>query len=189
MIYLQLFWEFFQTGLFAVGGGLATLPFLTDISARHPEWYDLPMLSNMVAVSNATPGPIGINMATYVGFHVAGIPGALLATFSLVLPSVIIIMIVARMLEKFKESHLVQGAFTGLRPAVTALIAMAGYELVKLSLIDIPAFQQSGSLMQLFHIKGILLFAVLYVFYKKTKLPVIVYIAVGALAGILLGLA
>ena len=97
MIYLQLFWEFFKTGLFAVGGGLATLPFLQQIAARYP-WFTPDDLLNMIAVSESTPGPIGVNTATYAGFHAAGLPGALTATFALVLPSVVIIMLVSRAL-------------------------------------------------------------------------------------------
>ena len=93
MIYLLLFWEFFKTGLFAVGGGLATLPFLTQMSVSHPDWFTTQMLADMIAVSESTPGPIGVNMATYVGYTVAGIPGAIVATCSLVLPSLIIITI------------------------------------------------------------------------------------------------
>ncbi|MBR0521330.1 MAG: chromate transporter, partial [Spirochaetales bacterium] len=92
MIYLQLFWEFFKTGLFAIGGGMATVPFLFDISAR-TGWFTASELANMIAVSESTPGPIGINMATYVGFETAGILGSVIATLGLVVPSIIIIVI------------------------------------------------------------------------------------------------
>ena len=93
MIYLQLFWEFFKTGLFAIGGGMATVPFLFDISAR-TGWFTASELANMIAVSESTPGPIGINMATYVGFETAGILGSVIATLGLVIPSIIIIVII-----------------------------------------------------------------------------------------------
>ena len=92
MIFLQLFWEFLKTGLFAVGGGLATLPFLKAITHKYP-WFTANDLMDMIAVSESTPGPMGVNSATYAGFHAAGLPGALTATFSLVLPSVIIIIL------------------------------------------------------------------------------------------------
>ena len=110
MIYLQLFYEFFKTGLFAIGGGLATLPFLQEMSAR-TGWFSLSELQDMIAVSESTPGPIGVNMATYAGFTSAGIPGAFCATLGLILPSFIIILIVAGFLKRFKDSPLVDAAF------------------------------------------------------------------------------
>lgn len=123
-IYLRLFWEFFKTGLFAVGGGMATLPFLKDIGTS-TGWYTYSDLMNMLAVSESTPGPIGINMATYVGFTVAGLPGAVIATLGEVTPSIIVILIIARILNAFRENKLVQNGFYGLRPASTALIGSA----------------------------------------------------------------
>ena len=124
MLYLQLFWEFFKTGLFAVGGGLATLPFLQDMADR-TGWFTHAQLADMLAVSESTPGPIGVNMATYVGFTTGGIGGALVATIGLVTPSVIVILIVAAFLKAFRDSKWVSAAFYGLRPASTALIAAA----------------------------------------------------------------
>ena len=94
MIYLQLFWEFFKAGLFSVGGGLATLPFLYDISDRLG-WFTHAQIADMLAISESTPGPIGVNMATYAGFTSAGIPGGVVATLGLVTPSVIVILIIA----------------------------------------------------------------------------------------------
>lgn len=133
MIYLQLFWEFFKTGLFAIGGGLATLPFLRDISLKYP-WFTPEDLLNMIAVSESTPGPLGVNSATYAGFHAAGVPGALVATCSLVLPSVIIIILVSRALTRFRDSKLVQDGFYGLRPASAGLIFGAILEVFAASL-------------------------------------------------------
>ena len=123
-IYIRLFWEFFKTGLFAIGGGMATLPFLKNIGAV-TGWYTQTELMNMVAVSESTPGPIGVNMATYVGFTVAGIPGAVVATIGEITPSIIVILIVAAMLTKFRDSKYVANAFYGLRPASSGLIAAA----------------------------------------------------------------
>ncbi len=125
MLYLQLFWEFFKTGLFAVGGGLATLPFLQDMAER-TGWFTHAQLADMLAVSESTPGPIGVNMATYVGFTTGGIGGALVATIGLVTPSVIVILIVAAFLKAFRDSKWVSAAFYGLRPASTALVAAEG---------------------------------------------------------------
>ena len=116
-IYILLFLEFFKTGLFSIGGGLATLPFLYDIADKYP-WFDRAVLADMIAVSESTPGPIGINMATYVGYETGGILGGILATVALVLPSVIIIIIIAKFLNKFNENKIVKSAFYGLRPAV-----------------------------------------------------------------------
>ena len=124
MTYLRLFWEFFKTGLFAVGGGMATLPFLKNIGAA-TGWYTQTDLMNMLAVSESTPGPIGINMATYVGYTVAGVPGAVIATIGEVTPSIIVILIVAAMLTKFRDSKYVENAFYGLRPASSGLIGAA----------------------------------------------------------------
>lgn len=123
-LYLQLFWAFFKTGLFAIGGGMATLPFLYDISDQ-TGWFTHTQLADMVAVSESTPGPIGVNMATYVGFLTSGIGGAVIATLGLIAPSVIVILIVAAFLKAFRDSKYVIGAFYGLRPASTALITAA----------------------------------------------------------------
>ena len=124
MILLRLYWEFFKTGLFAVGGGMATLPFLKNIGET-TGWYTYGDLMNMLAVSESTPGPIGINMATYVGFTVAGVPGALVATIGEGTPSIIVILIVAAFLRSFRENPWVERAFYGLRPASTGLIGAA----------------------------------------------------------------
>ena len=115
-LFVLLFLEFFKTGLFAVGGGLATLPFLIQLTYRY-DWFTQSMLADMVAVSQSTPGPMGINMATYAGFTTAGVPGALVSTFGIVLPSLIIIIIVAKFLEKFNDNVYVNSVFQGLRPA------------------------------------------------------------------------
>ncbi len=112
MLYLQLYFEFFKTGLFAVGGGMATLPFLHDMAER-TGWFTAAQLTDMVAVSESTPGPIGVNMASYVGFTTAGIPGAILATLGLITPSIIVILIIAAFLRSFRENHYVNGAFYG----------------------------------------------------------------------------
>ncbi|MBQ1675320.1 MAG: chromate transporter [Oscillospiraceae bacterium] len=134
MIYLQLFFEFLKTGLFAVGGGLATLPFLNDMADR-TGWFTRAQLADMLAVSESTPGPIGVNMATYVGFTTAGIPGALIATLGLITPSVIVILIVAAFLRAFRDNKYVNSAFYGLRPASTAMVAAAGIGVALLTLV------------------------------------------------------
>jgi len=185
MIFLLLFLEFFKTGLFAIGGGLATLPFLKQISLRYP-WFTPNDLMDMIAVSESTPGPMGVNSATYAGFHAAGIPGALMATCSLVLPSVIIIVIISKILDKFKSSSIVQNALYGLRAASTALIAAAGIGVAKIAFLHVG---EDGSLAfsELFSIinwKAIVLSLAIWYGLVKWKKHPILYIVVAAVAGI-----
>ena len=155
MIYLKLFYEFFKTGLFAVGGGLATLPFLSDMGNR-TGWFTQAQLADMLAVSESTPGPVGVNMATYVGFETSGVLGAVVATLGLVTPSVIVILIVSSFLKAFRSNRFVDAAFYGLRPASTAMVASAGIGVVLLSLVDTGA---SG--LALFRWKELVLAAVI----------------------------
>ena len=189
MILLTLFFEFFKTGLFAVGGGMATLPFLYDMSARHPDWFSTAQLADMIAVSESTPGPIGVNMATYVGFHTAGILGGLVATLGLAAPSVIIILIIARVLKQFRENTYVDAAFYGLRPCSVGLIAAAGLLVVKIALFDFDAYTLSGEIADLFKLKALILAAVLLVLTRAVKatkkLHPIVFILGSAVVGVL----
>ncbi len=129
----QMFWEFMKIGLFAVGGGPATLPYLMDLTKKF-DWYTMEDLTNMIAISESTPGPLGLNMATYAGFHTLGTFGGVVSTLGLVIPSVIVIVLVAKFLENFNENKYVQGAFAGIRPAFTALIAAAVYSVCRVSL-------------------------------------------------------
>lgn len=191
MIYLKLFWEFFKTGLFAVGGGMATIPFLYDLSDS-TGWFTHNDLANMIAVGESTPGPIGVNMATYVGFLTGmqqnGVPGAILggviATLGLVTPSLIVIMIVAAVLQSFRNSRYVNSAFYGLRPASTAMIAAAG-----LSVMVSNLFYSGVISVQSINWKGWILAIVLWILTNKVKstkkLHPIVFIGASALVGIL----
>ena len=187
MIYLRLFYEFFKTGLFAVGGGLATLPFLSQI-ADETGWYTHSQLADMIAVSESSPGPIGVNMATYVGFTCAGIPGAVIATLGLIAPSIIIILMIAAFLERFKESKYVSSAFYGLRPASTGLIAAAGLSVAVETLMRLEVFSASKNLLSLFDWKCIVLAAILLLltrWCKPTKnLHPILFILASAVVGI-----
>ena len=146
MIYLRLFFEFFKTGLFAVGGGMATLPFLKDIG-EVTGWYTYSDLLNMLAVSESTPGPIGINMATYVGFTAAGVPGAVIATLGEVTPSVIVILIIAALLKNFRDNRYVNMAFYGLRPASSGLVGGACVAVVLQVLLGTEIVMEEGSLL------------------------------------------
>lgn len=186
-LYLRLFWEFFKTGLFAVGGGMATLPFMYDISDK-TGWFTHSMLADMVAVSESTPGPIGVNMATYVGFVTGGIPGAVVATVGLVTPSVIVILLIARVLKAFRENQYVDAGFYGLRPCSVGLIAAAGVLVIKLALFNTELYASTGALLDLFNLKALILAAVLLVAtrcIKKLKgLHPIVFILASAVIGI-----
>lgn len=128
--------EFFKTGLFAIGGGPATIPFLMDMAEKYP-WFSMAELSDMIAISESTPGPVGINMATYAGFSTLGVFGGILSTLALTFPSVVIILIIARFLEGFQENKIVKAVFAGIKPAVTALIAVAVMHIFQVSLFDI----------------------------------------------------
>ena len=201
MIYLRLFFEFFKTGLFAVGGGLATIPFLQNMGAS-TGWFTNADLTTMIAVSESTPGPMGVNMATYVGFHIGGlyggipgiggILGAAVATLGLITPSILVILVIAGFLQKFRQSKTVDAVFKGLRPASTALIAVAGLSVAR----SVLMFHESGHeiapgqfvpVYELFYWPAILLAAAIFVLVKFTpmkKLHPVCFIALAALAGV-----
>jgi len=182
MIFLQLAFEFFKAGLFAVGGGLATLPFLIQMSQNYPHWFSIDQLMQMVAVSESTPGPIGVNMASYVGFHVAGIPGAITATFALILPAFLTILIVVRVLDRFEKSRRIQGGMEAMRPAVTGLIAAAGYAVLQSVLFTADGGFSSLRWLPLGLFIGLFL---LQRIKRLSSIHPIAYIAVGAVLGIL----
>lgn len=131
-----LFYEFFKIGLFAVGGGPATIPYLMDLTVSRP-WFSMQQLTDMIAIAESTPGPIGLNMATYAGVSTLGIWGGLVATLGLVMPSVIVIILIAKFLENFNENRFVKAAFYAIRPAVAGLIGAAVYSLASVSLFEI----------------------------------------------------
>lgn len=185
MILIRLFFEFFKAGLFAIGGGMATLPFLYNISDK-TGWFTYGQLADMVAISESTPGPMGVNMATYVGFHIKGILGGLASPLSLVLPSVIIIIIISKILDRFKASAIVQNALYGLRAASTALIAAAGIGVAKIAFLHVG---EDGSLVlsKLFSIinwKAIVLALAIWYGLVKWKKHPIFYIVAAAVIGI-----
>jgi chromate transporter len=183
VILLLLLVEFFQIGLFSVGGGLATLPFLYRLADKY-DWLDHGTIADMIAIAESTPGAIGVNLATYTGFQCAGIPGALAATLGIVSPSIIVILIVARVLQGFKENAAVKAVFSGLRPAAVGLIAAAGLGVIALSLYDpaAPVWYEGPRW------RECLLFAALFpLIYKFKKHPVL-YIAAAGIAGAALGL-
>ena len=198
MLYLRLFYEFFKTGLFAVGGGMATIPFLYSM-ADTTGWFTRNDVANMIAVGESTPGPIGVNMATYVGYvtggTVGGLPfavlGAAVATIGLVTPSIIVILIIASFLKSFQENRLVENAFYGLRPASTGLITAAGLSVVVSNLFFLENLDQ-GMGLSLLNWKGWVLAAVLWVLTNKVKqtkgLHPILFILASAVVGIAWGM-
>ncbi len=133
MIYLRLFGEFFVIGMFTVGGGLATLPLLENLGER-TGWFSHAVLADMLAISESTPGPIGVNMATYVGFITGDVLGGIVATLGLVTPSVILVLIVSRLLVKFSENATFQGVFAGIRPVSAGLIFAAFISIISISI-------------------------------------------------------
>lgn len=174
MILLELFFEFFKVGLFAVGGGMATLPFLYELAEKG--WYAPEFVSTMLAISESTPGPIGINMSTYVGFLQSGVLGSIMAVVGEITPSVIIILIIAKFLKKFKDSALFKDAFYGLRAASCAMIVAAWVNIIKIAFF--------GEKLSDFFWQGGLLAVILYLMLKKFKLHPVVYIGISAVIGV-----
>lgn len=181
MIYVILFLEFFKVGLFTIGGGLASIPFFYDLAKKYT-WITNDMIVDMIAISQSTPGPVGINMATYVGFKSGQIFGAIISTFAIVLPSFIIIIIISKFLNKFKESKLIKTVFETIRPVVTGLILVSWFEIVKTSIIKV-------SNNNLFDInvnpKALILFFVILFLTKKFDKHPIVFIGFGAVCGMI----
>lgn len=184
MIYLKLYFVFFKIGLFSVGGGLATLPFLQELISKYG-WITSEELINMIAISESTPGPIGINAATFVGNTTSGVFGGIAATMGLITPSIIIIIIVAHYFSKFSDKHIVKSAFYGIRPAVAGLIGAVGFEVAKITLFNLEKYFVTRKLLDLFNIKGIMLFIVMLYGIDKYKKHPIVYIIAAAVIGII----
>lgn len=180
---LRLAFEFFKTGLFAVGGGLATLPFLYAMGTT-TGWFNAQDVANMIAISESTPGPMGVNMATYVGFTSFGLPGALIGPLALVFPSVVIIILISKILNKFKESKLVQDVFYGLRPASTGLIIAAGLGVAKIALLHLDQYEITKNIADLLNYKAIILALVIYLVMKKKDFHPILMVVASAVIGI-----
>ncbi len=170
-IFLQLFFQFFHVGVFSFGGGYATLPFLYDIAEKY-HWYSSSQLTDMLAISSITPGPVGVNIATFAGFQTAGLLGALIATTAVILPSFIIVTIVSKVLDKFKTNRAVKGALRGIKPAGCALLSAVGLRLLFTSNL---------------HLLGTILLAALIITSFLKKQDPLVYLGVSALVGLLLG--
>ncbi len=182
---LVLMWEFFKTGLFSVGGGLATIPFLQEMAGKY-DWFTTKELLDMLAVSESTPGAIGINCATFAGYKAYGVPGAILATISLATPSVIIILMISRAMSKFKNSKVVGDMFQMLRPATAGLIFGAMFSVMTLTLLNVEVYKQTGNFINLFRYLEIGIFAAfLLILRRYKKIHPIAIIICGAVLGII----
>lgn len=187
MIYLRLFYEFFKTGLFAIGGGLATLPFLSEMSNKFG-WFSQEEIANMLAVSESTPGPIGVNMATYVGNTTIGVAGGVITSIALVLPSYLVVLAVTTVMERFKENPFVQSSMKTLRPASVGMVSAAILGVLQSVLLDSTALA-SMQWTSVLIVPNLLLFAsLLLCCFKFDKLHPLVFLSIGAIAGIVLGL-
>ncbi len=196
MILCKLFWEFCKTGLFAIGGGMATVPFLREIADK-TGWFTAGQLADMIAVSESTPGPLGVNMATYVGYtvgssqlgsHWMGIVGAVAATLGLIFPSIVIVLCISFFLKRFRTSTLVDAALYGLRPASVALISAAGVEIVLFAMLRVDSIYQIGAAQLSW--KSVALAAGVYagtnLIPKLKKIHPIWFILLSAIVGIIL---
>lgn len=167
--FLLLFLEFFKTGLFSVGGGYATIPFLYNMVTDYG-WYTSQQLSDMIAVSIITPGPVGINMATFAGFQTTGITGAVIASIALVLPSYIIVIAVSKLLKEFQDNFYVKAVLNALKPAGCGLLTVVGINFFKDKITDVYSL-----------ILLMFLFVLSFRFHKNP----LYYFVIAAFAGIL----
>lgn len=184
MSLLQLMLTFFYVGLFTVGGGLVAItiiygPIVEGGLISSEQFY------NMVAISESTPGPIGINMATYIGYELHGLLGGIATTVATVFPSLIVIMVIARFFTSFQEKPLVRAAFSGLRPATSGMVLVAMVQVFVIAILNIPAFQETGQLLQLVQLPSAVFYLVACIILFKTKISPIAVVAAGAVFGVL----
>ena len=182
MEYLSLFWSFFQVGLFSIGGGYAAMPLIQQQVVEIHPWLSLTEFTDIITISQMTPGPIAINAATFVGIRVQGIPGALVATFGCILPSCIIVLILGFVYYRFRGISTVQGVLQGLRPAVVAMIGSAGLSILLLSVFGRDTFP-----LDLHQVDWVtvLIFAASLFILRKWKLNPIFVMAGAGIAGLL----
>lgn len=184
MTLIQLMFTFFYVGLFTIGGGLVAItlmygPIVEGGLISSEQFY------NMVAISESTPGPIGINMATYIGYELYGVIGGIATTASTVLPSIIIIIIIAKWFSRFQEKPIVKAAFTGLRPATSGMVLVAAVQVFVLAILNLPLFSETGSLLDVLNFPQVLFYVLALVVLLKTKFSPIFVIAAGAIFGVL----
>lgn len=190
MIYLKLFWAFFQSGLFSFGGGYAAVPLIQSQIVETNHWMEMSQFADLITIAEMTPGPIIVNSATFVGQQIAGLPGAIICTLGSVMPSLLIVLILSWVYMKFRNLSTVQGILTGLRPAIVALIASAGLSLLVLALFNsslseilLSQIEMSKSVLQDFRVAEGLLFVVSLFLLRKYKVNPIVIIFGSGIAG------
>lgn len=190
MSFLLLYLEFFKVGSFALGGGLATLPFLFFMAndrftfIRQTGWITTEQLSNFIAIGQCSPGAIGVNIAAQTGFQYGGIGGGIVAVIGLVSPAFIAIAMITKVLQSLKENNIVSRVFAGLRPAATGLLCAAGWGVWRIALFNSAA---TGALWNFIRWRECLVCAAIYLMIIKLKGHLIIYVAIGAAAGILFG--
>jgi len=182
IIFFHLFLEFFKIGLLAIGGGYAALPFLYRLSEQY-HWFSAKELTDMIAISNVTPGPVGINIATYAGFKTAGVLGSIVATTAIILPAFVIILIIANFLDKYKQNAIIQSIFSGLKPAACALLAEICVKLFSETIINGEKIVTNNV-----DYKSLIIFVLLLLISIKTKKNPILLILYGAIAGIIINM-
>ena len=180
----ELILRFLYVGLFTVGGGLAAVPLMLEAIVA-PGYLSESLFYSMLAISESTPGPIGVNLATYIGFERFGVPGGVLASLAVALPCFLISYLVSRVFDRFSGAQLVQTAFTGIRACVTGLIATAAWGVMRLNVFDVGALL-SGDLAAFLDVRAFVIFLVLWLLYEKTKKHPCYFILAGAAAGMLL---
>ena len=186
MTLIHLFFIFFYIGLFAIGGGLVAATFMQQALVEQYHLLSAEKFYSMLAISESTPGPIGINLATYIGTELYGPVGGIVTTFGEVLPSLIVIMLVARFFMRFQEKPLVQSAFSVLRPATTGMVLIALVQVITIALLNIDAFAASRSVLDLFNYKALVLYAVCLAVLFLTKVHPVFLVIAGAVYGVFL---
>ena len=179
MIYLTLFLEFVKIGLFSIGGGLATLPYLYELAAKYP-WFTETELLDMIAVGQSTPGAMGVNIAVFAGFKAGGILGGIVAAMGIVFPAIVVITLVAKVLEKFRSSKVVDSAFYGIRPAVTAMILVSAWGVIKQTILNL----ENTTIIEMINLPAMVMFGIFVYCMLKFKTHPIVYIGLAAFIGI-----
>ena len=178
MIWLQLFLSFFQIGLFSFGGGYAAIPLIREQIVNIHGWLDMDQFTDLITISQMTPGPIAINSATFVGIRIGGLPGALTATLGCILPSCILVTLLAKLYLKYQKLDILQGVLDSLRPAVVALIASAGISIL------VTAFWGSGGEIRLSDTDWLLagIFVICVALLQKLKWnPILVMVLAGVM--------
>lgn len=177
MTYLKLFIEFFKIGLFSFGGGMATIPFLYDIAEKY-SWFNKDLIVDMIAIAEATPGPVGVNMATFAGYNAAGILGAIISTFSLVIPSLILVIFVVKILERFSNNKYLKEILANLKPIVIGLIVA-----IFLEIFVVLLFRNNSMSIKNLDYKFILIFTALLILIRKKDVNLIVYFILAGCLG------